>query len=219
MTDSDSPSPSDSPSTPPPGKPPRTWRIHVNAPFVLGFGALSLFAMLLGAATQGGTTRAFFSLPGTFDLLNVLFYPRLVLHAVGHADWAHFFANFTLILLVGPLLEEKYGSWNLGLFAAATAGITGFLHTLFFNSPILGASGVVFMMILLTSLVNMKRGTVPLTFILVSLLYLGNQIARIFQEDRVSQFAHILGGLCGAGLGFWWEYYRKPGPAEPSRGS
>ena len=58
------------------------------------------------------------------------------------------------------------------------------------------------MMILLSSFVNVKKGEIPLTFILISLFYVGNELLNALRADQISQFAHIIGGLCGAGFGF-----------------
>ncbi|MEO1653978.1 MAG: rhomboid family intramembrane serine protease, partial [Bacteroidota bacterium] len=72
-----------------------------------------------------------------------------------------------------------------------------------FNNALLGASGVVFMMILLVSFANARKGTIPLTFILIALLFLGKEIySALFTHDNISQFAHIIGGLCGGVFGY-----------------
>lgn len=180
-------------------------RVSLNAPFVLGFAALGLVAMILSALTQGGSTRYFFELGGSFEFANPGFYFKLIFHPLGHATWAHYFGNFTIILLVGPLLEEKYGSVLLGVAAVLTALVTGLSHVLLFNSALIGASGIAFMMILLTSMVNVRQNTIPLTFIIVAILFMGREIAASFQNDTISQFAHIVGGLCGAAFGYWWN--------------
>ena len=74
---------------------------------------------------------------------------------------------------------------------------------LFPGSALLGASGIVFMMILLSSLSGMERGTVPLTLILVAALYVGRELnAILFVRDNVANFMHIVGGLCGTGFGY-----------------
>ena len=67
---------------------------------------------------------------------------------------------------------------------------------------LLGASGVVFMFILLSSVTNARRGRIPLTFVLVVLLFLGQEVWNGLTQDNVSQFAHVIGGLCGAAFGF-----------------
>jgi membrane associated rhomboid family serine protease len=123
-------------------------------------------------------------------------------HAAGHASWAHLINNFTLILLIGPMLEESYGSRQLLLMMILTALVTGILNVLFFNTALLGASGIVFMMILLSSFTNFSHGEIPLTFILVLILYLGVQLFNTSGPDNISHFAHIIGGLCGSIFGF-----------------
>ena len=109
-----------------------------------------------------------------------------------------------LILVVGPLLEEKYGSANLLFVILATALVTGIVNfALFPRVQLLGASGVVFALILLSSFTSLKEGGIPLTFILVAALYIGQQVYQgIFIKDNVSNLTHILGGLVGAGLGY-----------------
>ena len=67
----------------------------------------------------------------------------------------------------------------------------------------LGASGVVFAFILLSSFVGFKEGKIPFTFILVALLYIGEQIYQgFFVQDNISNLTHILGGIVGALLGY-----------------
>ena len=83
-----------------------------------------------------------------------------------------------------------------------TAIATGLIHVYFFPSALMGASGVAFMMILLGSLANSKRGSIPLTFLLVVIIYIGNEVISVFQNDNISQLAHIIGACCGAVFGF-----------------
>ncbi|MDR0759110.1 MAG: rhomboid family intramembrane serine protease, partial [Treponema sp.] len=127
----------------------------------------------------------------------------LFTHVIGHADWNHLVSNFSLILLIGPILEARYGSLSLFLMIALTALVTGLLNTLLFSSYLMGASGVVFMMILLASFTNFGEGEIPLTFILILILYLGREVFNSFRQDNISEFAHIVGGLCGSLFGFF----------------
>ena len=83
-----------------------------------------------------------------------------------------------------------------------TAVITGLINMFLFRQVIVGASGIVFMFIILSSLVNMKRKEIPLTFILVTFVFIGNEIVNSLGDDNISQFGHICGGLCGGALGF-----------------
>ena len=178
-------------------------KITYNAPFVLTFSIACLIALLIAGLTDGKSTVHIFSVHGSDSFSNFLAYPRMFGHALGHINFAHLLGNLTIILLIGPILEEKYGARDLTIMALITATITGLLHMLFFDGMLLGASGIVFMFIVLSSLVNVKKKTVPLTFILVCIIFLGNEFALSFEEDSVSQFAHILGGICGSVFGFF----------------
>lgn len=178
-------------------------RIQYNSPVVLSFALLSLLALLLGQLTGGWTTRALFCVYRA-PLTDPLTYVRMVGHVLGHSGYAHYMGNMTLLLVVGPPLEEKYGSRRLLgciLFTALASGLVQFIF--FPGTALLGASGIVFMMIVLSSLAGMREGTIPLTLILVVLIYLGGEIVdAVTVRDNVSQLTHIVGGLCGAGLGF-----------------
>jgi GlpG protein len=110
--------------------------------------------------------------------------------------------NLAFILLLGPLIEEKYGSKNTLVMLLSTALICSLIHITLSNSYLLGASGIVFMLILLTSLVNFKSGEIPLTFILIVLVYIGKEILGTFEDDNISHTTHIIGGIVGAGFGF-----------------
>jgi membrane associated rhomboid family serine protease len=178
-------------------------RLQYNSPVILTFALICTAAMIFASLTGDASTRAFFVVyPGIGQFLNPLTYFRIFTHVIGHADWGHLIGNFSLILLIGPLLEEKYGSKSILIKIIITAGVTGLLNTLFFSSALLGASGVVFMLILLSSFSNIRAGEIPITFIIVAALYLGKEIIDGLRSDNVSQFAHILGGLVGSLFGF-----------------
>ena len=182
---------------------PRGIQISYNAPFTLTFTLVVFVATVIAALTDGASSKAIFTVFAPMDWGNPVDYFRLVSHIIGHANWAHFASNFTIILLIGPILEEKYGSGRLLAMTLVTALITGLLHSIFYSGGLLGASGIAFLMILLSSLSGMKSSTVPMTFVLVALLYGGSEIfAAISKDDNISQFAHLVGGGCGAVFGF-----------------
>lgn len=187
-------------------------RLEYNAPVVLTFALVCSFAMLLEPVFH--LMVPLFSVAPNMAWGDPLSYIRLVSHAIGHANWQHLMGNFTLILLLGPILEEKYGSLSLLQMMFFTALVTGLLQIVFFHEGLMGASGIVFMMIVLSSLTNFRSGHIPLTFILVIVLFLGSEIISSFRADNVSQFAHIIGGACGAIFGF----SRKKVIAAPPHG-
>ena len=180
-------------------------RVRYNAPVTLTFALVS--TLILAADQLLGTdlVPSLFTMPprSHFSFSSFPDWLRLFTHIAGHADWSHLLGNFAFILLLGPILEEKYGSIPVLLMLLTTALVTGLLNGFFSNSALLGASGAVFMMILLVSFTNIRNGEIPLTFILVVALYLTREIISAFSSgDQIAQFAHIAGGICGSLFGF-----------------
>lgn len=181
----------------------RELRICYNSPVALGLTGLCFVALVLNWLTKGMTNDLLFSTYHS-SLANPLTYVRFFGHIIGHANWEHFIGNIMLILVIGPLLEEKYGSSNLLFVMLATALVTGVANYILFpHVQLLGASGVVFAFILLSALTSFKEGTIPLTFLLVAVIYIGQEVySGLFVQDNVANFTHIIGGIVGAVLGF-----------------
>ncbi|MBQ9826541.1 MAG: rhomboid family intramembrane serine protease [Firmicutes bacterium] len=178
-------------------------KIKFNSPLILGFVFLSLAAMILNILTHGASNRLVF-MTYRSSLADPLTYVRFFGHVLGHAGWQHYIGNMTYILLLGPMLEEKYGAKRLLGVIALTALITGLVNFIFFpRVAICGASGVVFAFILMTSFTSFKKGEIPVTFILVAIVYLGQQVYDgLFVKDNISNMAHIVGGIVGAVSGY-----------------
>ena len=160
-------------------------KLQYNSPVILTFFLLSLGVLLLDWLTSGWTTLHAFCVYRS-SLADPMFYVRLFGHVLGHADFDHFLGNMLLLLVIGPPLEEKYGSRTL---------LAGILLTA-------GASGIVFMLIMLASLAGMKDGRIPLTLILAAVLYLGQEVyAMVALRDNVANFMHLVGGVTGTVFG------------------
>jgi membrane associated rhomboid family serine protease len=183
-------------------------RIRYNAPVILTFTLLSTVVLIINQIIVGFTEAFFVSYP-TFSG-SVLDFLRLFTHVIGHQNWLHLMSNFSFILLIGPVLEEKYRSAPLLLMVLVTALVTGILNILFFSTGLMGASGIVFMLILLSSFTNIRSGEIPLTFVLIVVLFLAKEFINALAEDNVSQFAHIIGGICGALFGFLFTKVKSP---------
>lgn len=188
---------------------PRNW-LEFASPVTLGFAGMSLLALVLSALTGGGANRLLFSVY-RFSPGDALSYVRLFLHVLGHADFAHLAGNMTLFLVLSPLVEKHFGARQYLLMLALTALITGLFHILLsVGTQSMGASGVVFMLILLSAASGSKEGKIPITLVLVGILYLGREVSDLItQKDNISQLAHIIGGLCGMGFGLWWKPRKK----------
>ncbi len=178
-------------------------RITFNSPVILAFVFISFGAMVANYLTLGASNKLLFVTYHS-SLANPLTYVRFFTHVLGHAGWSHYIGNMMYILLLGPMLEEKYGSAKIVEVIMTTALITGLINYFLFPGVALcGASGVVFAFILITSFTGFNEGEIPLTVILVAVIFIGQQVYEgIFLHDDVSNLSHIIGGLVGAVIGY-----------------
>ena len=177
-------------------------RLRYNAPVILTFAFVCAIVLLIDQLTGGTFIRAFFTLPPSFSGAPLLARLKMVSYVIGHVSCAHLIGNFSFILLIGPVLEEKYGSLPILVMMVVTALATAVLNLLLVHAGLLGASGIVFMLILLSSFTNIRQGEIPITFLLVVALYLVREFVNALTPDTVSQLAHIAGGLIGGVFGF-----------------
>ena len=178
-------------------------KVTFNAPVVLSVVGISFIATLLSFVTGGAIGKAIFMTYHS-PLFSPMTWLRAFTHILGHADWNHLIGNMSYLLLLGPMLEEKYSSRTLAAVIAITALATSLVNYIFFPAYALcGASGVVFAFILLSSFTSFREGEIPLTFILVAVFFIGEQIFEgIAVNDNISNAAHIIGGIVGGSLGY-----------------
>lgn len=188
--------------------------LRYNAPLTLTFSILAVLILGLKSLLGPEFMDRYFTLWPDFEPARPLSYFRLLSYTLGHFDRSHLVGNLSFLLLLGPILEERYGAWRLFGMMLFTTLTTAGINLLFFGQAILGASGIVFMFIVLVSFVNVRRGTIPLTFVFVFSLYMVQEISASFETDQVSQLAHIVGGACGAMFGFRQDGDEPP-EAEP----
>ena len=176
--------------------------ISYNAPVTLTFALLCLLALALGRITGGRSTELLFE--AYRCPLSPLAFVRFFGHVLGHSGMGHLAGNLGLLLVLGSGLEERYGGGPVLLAVLSTAAVSGIIQFAFFpGTALLGASGVVFMMVMLSAFAGAGRGKIPLTLVFVAVFYLGGEVwDAIAVQDDVSQMAHIAGGLCGAVAGF-----------------
>ncbi|MCR4854608.1 MAG: rhomboid family intramembrane serine protease [Erysipelotrichaceae bacterium] len=182
----------------------KKFSIYMNAPITITFVAICILVLGLDMLTQGASTMLVFSTYGS-SWLSPMTYVRLIGHIFGHGGFQHLNSNMLYILLLGPILEEKYHD-KLIVVILTTAIVTGVFHNILQpNTIMVGASGVVFAFILLSSITGKERG-IPITLILVAALWLGQEIySGITSADNISQITHIIGGISGAALGLFFK--------------
>ena len=179
-------------------------KISYNAPVVLSFVILCLIATVAGILTNSRSTQMVFSIYRG-EITNPMTYLRCLTHVFGHTGFNHFLGNAMYLLLIGPMLEEKHGSGIMLKCFVLTAIVTGIIHCVLSNNTALcGASGIVFMCMILSSFTSFKEGEIPLSFILVTVFFIGQEVyAGITVSDNISNLTHILGGVVGGLSGYF----------------
>ena len=179
-------------------------KIDYNAPVILTFTIAAVMIFLLSVFVFPDLARNFFVVRPPFNASNPWDWFRLVSHVLGHGNFDHLFNNVLVILLIGPILEERYGSFNVLWMMLLTALVTGIINVTISSRGLWGASGIAFLLIILVSIVNVKRNSIPLSFVLIFCIFIGGEMLAIFEDDNISQMAHIVGGTIGAILGFFF---------------
>ena len=170
-----------------------------NAPVTLTFFLFSFGVLILSYLT-GKKSNYFFSSERA-SLLNPFTYIRLFTNILGHEGFIHFSSNFLKILLLGPMIEEKYGSLNFLLMILITAFVTGVINYIIGKYRIMGSSNIVFMLIALSAFVNMSD-KIPLTLVFIIIFYFIDEVFHLFIDDGVAHYGHLTGAVCGVIFGF-----------------
>lgn len=178
-------------------------KITFQSPFIISFSVLAALIYLL--FQQNGMPPRFCVLGGTFVADDVTTYVSCLGYTLGHANMEHLLGNMSIFLLLGPILEAKYGTKKLIFMSAVTAVFTAAVHIFFFDQSLIGASGIVFLFIILASLTNIRNREIPFTFLCIVCLFLGQEIWASLRPDNVSQLAHITGGLTGIYFGYYFR--------------
>jgi len=201
------------------------FHVTYNAPVTLTFSLIAALVLLLDIKVfQRHLVPAVFAAPGcqgsgfAFNWKSPFDYVRLFTHILGHSDWNHLLSNLSFILLLGPILEERYGSGMITIMILITALVNGVLNACFIASPLTGSSGIAFMMILLASATNISRNELPLSFLLILALYLGRELFSPNHEANIATFAHVAGGICGSMFGFLVVPGRRASGPEKTSG-
>ena len=186
-----------------------TINFDYNSPVIITYLIISVIAWLLNIITSGKSNKLLFTSYRS-SIFNPLTYIRLFTHSIGHVDLSHLIHNFLFILLIGPMIEEKYGSINLLVMLLITSLVIGLFNTIFSNYSITGASGNVYMLIVLSSFSNISEGKVPITLVLILVFYIISEFtSRIFEGNKKTYHTgHLLGALCGIGFGFYFLYFK-----------
>ena len=178
-----------------------TNNFQYNAKVTLSLFFITFIVLILNYITHGKSDDYLFSVERD-SWLKPRTWIRMFTHILGHEDWSHFSNNYLKILILGPLIEEKYGSINLLIMILITAFATGILTHIRGKVREKGASDIVFMLIVLSAFVNMTENKIPITFVLIILFYVLDEIMSLLKKDGIGHYAHVSGAICGTLFGF-----------------
>lgn len=188
------------------------FKVSYDAPVTLTFVLISAIIFLLSfflakAGKADGLEKIFTSptaqtgaLP--FIVKQPLSYLRLLFYIFGSvADGALvLFTNLILIMLLGPAMEERYGSVIIGIMIFVSALFSGVLNACFCEASLVGSVPVVSMMIFLNAFMSFSKKKFPLSFAAVMILFV---VLQVFSgAGAVRIIICIAGGLCGSLFAF-----------------
>lgn len=188
--------------------------IIIDSPLILSICLFCLLIQLTSLLFGYYLINNYFSIPSlsNFYIYSPICYFRMISHVFGHTSWEHLNSNITHLLLVGPNCEREYGIYKITLIVFFTALSSSIVHILFGpnNTIQLGASGIVFMFILLNSLIETKTTRIPMTFICqVGIWCYREIIGHFLNSDGVSHLAHITGAVVGIISGYYLHHQRE----------
>ena len=145
--------------------------------------------------------------PGLRRLLDLAWWPGALLYVFGHTSCSHLAHNMAIFLVVAPPLESKLGWRTLASKIAITAVAGSLFNAACSDTGLVGASGVIFALCLLTPMVacaDLRSNEVPACFVALAAVKLGGEVVQLASSggDGISHAAHLVGGVCGSVLGF-----------------
>jgi rhomboid protease GluP len=173
-------------------------RIKYNAPVSITLILLAFIIYFLNLKVNDRIIAQWFTALGNLDFAysDPLSYIKFLTHILGHANLDHLIANSVYIILLGPLLEEKYSSKAILILTIIVGLISGIINAFFVPSYLLGASGVVYLYIFLATFTNVEKGEVPITAIILIAFFIYKD-AYLRDPSDISIATHIIGAVIG----------------------
>ena len=203
-----------------------SFRFLYDSPVSLSIVIASLLIFILDSlAFKGSLIQAAFTCHGNsasdipFNFSSPVEYIRLITYALGNYSWESLLISSIFILLLGPLMEERYGSVMLAVMMAISTFVAGVLNACLIPQDLKGQSAIVFMLILLSVLTTLEKKEIPLSWILLFVTYLAQQMhfaamnfttgTRLsdfafisFMQKNVGTFTLLAAGITGTLFGF-----------------
>ncbi len=216
----------------------KKFKIDNDSPVTVCLALLLLLAFALDSfALNGKLLASILTCPGgklsspSFNFSSGADYIKLLLHVFGSSSWTPAFVNSLFVLLLGPELEERYGSPVFALMLAVSSLVTGVLNACLSPSPVFGASCAIFTMIFLTGMTDLAKKRIRISWILVFSFYIVYQLYSVysgsdvrlsssgngfllFMKKNAVTFISLAGGICGSLFGFLVSPKKRAAPRK-----
>lgn len=205
-------------------------KINNDSPVTICLALLLFVAFAIDSfALKGKLLASVLTCPGgklsnpSFNFSSGLDYIKLLLHAFGSLTWTLVFINSLFALMLGPELEERYGSPVFALMLAVSVLVTGVLNACLSPAPLYGASCIIFTMIFLAGMTDLAKKKIRLSWIFIFIFYTTYQIYSAFAAGNASlatsakaatSAISLAGGICGSLFGFLVSPKKRSAPRK-----
>lgn len=180
-----------------------------DSPVTISFSLLSVLLFVLNCLPIKGTPDIkILSSPTTsagpipFMATQISSYLRLFLYAFGSQNFVGLLSNLLFLLMLGPVMEERYGSLVIGIMMAVSVLFSGVLNTCFCETSLQGCMPIIFMMIFLNSFMSFSKKKIPVSFFVIFVFYIVREVSGKTFSEIVGLIICITGGLCGSLFAF-----------------
>ncbi len=136
-----------------------------------------------------------------FNFKSISDYFRLILYPLGFSDWNVLTSHLVFILFLCPKVEQVFGKSILSLLLFVCVIFSGVVCVCFSNSVMVGTSGIVFMLLILSFYSYIDKKEIPLSYVLLAIIYFSNEIIHIFSTNSLVVFCQFAGALVASLVG------------------
>lgn len=168
-------------------------RLTCNAPVMLTLTTLSVFIYLLDTYIIPGFVASYCSSPHSLTDPNAFL--RLFSYPFGHRSWVQLVTNYALLLLIGQILEKRYNALQLLSVIIVSVVLTGLINTFIQANPLVGSDGISVCMVLFISLSYVRKGELPLSLVVIVILFFIAEFDTLFNSDNLSRLSILTGAV------------------------
>jgi membrane associated rhomboid family serine protease len=142
------------------------------------------------------------------------YYWLIITYMFVHVNFMHIFWNMLALFFVGPVLENRMGSWEFLTYYLVTGALAGLLTIVIYfylgiSNPLVGASGAIFALLLAVAVYLPRTrififGILPVKAPVLVLVSVGISLMGLLtapfipsQGNRISHLAHLGGFIFG----------------------